>query len=152
MTPGRFMNDNFDMRKLLDGYGEDMLNADAKFYKLGEVPSYTGLRFIRPVHDTKSFSGQIMDGEEFDYWRTGLYAACNGQSYITVTPEIEVMVADPKNVQLEARFFVVDGRVVTGSSYRSLGRQCIYQKIDSNAAIFRPLYDYAVQQVEKWQP
>ena len=55
--PGVFKNANFDMRVLHQNYGGAMLNSDAEFHRLGEVPGFEGARFIRPVHDTKSFTG-----------------------------------------------------------------------------------------------
>jgi ATP-grasp domain, R2K clade family 3 len=127
-VPGVFKNDNFDMRVLNKMWGSRMLNADAKFYKLGEVPSYEGAMFMRPVLDTKSFTGGLINGDELDAWRAGLYEL--RREFTTLDLNTEVMVASPKKVHDEGRFFVVDKKVVAGSTYRVSGR-VLYKSIDS---------------------
>jgi uncharacterized protein YuzB (UPF0349 family) len=147
-----FKNDNFDMRVLKEKFGSDYLNSDAEFCNFGDVQPFVGLRFMRPVFDNKAFTGKIIDGEEFEYWRDGMYNKVAGFNVVNCEPDTPVLIADPKNIRLEARFFVVDGRIITGSSYRSLGRQCIYQRIDSNAPLYAPMYEFALQMLKKWQP
>lgn len=137
--PGRFQNEKFDMRYLTTRFGPYMLNADAKFCTFDEL-QYEGLKFIRPVHDSKSFSGTVMDGAELAAWKQKVLDVSDG--YATLRPETPVMYAEPKNIDLEARFFIVDGSVVSGSSYRSLGRQILYQRIDGNNPLFRPMVDF----------
>jgi len=39
-----------------------------------------------------------------------------------MTPETEVVLAPPKDIQAEWRWFIVDGKVVSGSMYRCRGR------------------------------
>lgn len=137
--PGRFQNEKFDMRYLSKRFGPYMLNADAKFCTFDEL-QYEGLKFIRPVHDSKSFSGTVMDGAELAAWKQKVLDVSDG--YATLRPETPVMYAEPKNIDLEARFFIVDGSVVSGSSYRSLGRQILYQRIDGNNPLFSPMVDF----------
>jgi len=147
--PGRFQNDNFDMRVLFEKYGANMLSSDAKFCTFGEL-EYTGMKFIRPVHDSKTFSGVVMDGSGLAEWKKRVLDVTDG--YSTLRSDTPVMYASPRNIELEARFFVVNGRVVTGSSYRTLGRQCMYQRIDSLNPLFHPLLRYAQGQVDWWSP
>jgi hypothetical protein len=137
--PGRFQNDKFDMRYLTKRFGPHMLNSDAKFCTFSEL-EFEGLKFIRPVHDSKSFSGTVIAGDELAKWKTRVLDVSDG--YATLRPETEVMYAEPKDIDLEARFFIVDGTVVSGSSYRSLGRQILYQRIDGNNPLFRPMVDF----------
>ena len=150
--PGVFKNENFDMRVLNQHYGDSMLNADAKFYKLGEVPGWEGTAFIRPVHDTKSFTGQMMGGGELDKWRDSLYEL--RREFTTLDLNTEVMVASPKRVIDEARFFVVDREVVAGSMYRVDGR-VLYKGIGNDTPLYKPMWEYAqahAQTFEGWTP
>ena len=150
--PGVFKNENFDMRVLHEKWGPWMLNEDAKFCKLGEVPSFEGTAFIRPVLDSKSFSGQKMNGEELDTWREGLYALRD--EYTTVDLNTVVMVASPKRIIDEARFFVVDKKVVAGSMYRVDGR-VMYKGIGNDTPLYQPMWRYAeahTQTFEGWSP
>lgn len=148
-VPGVFKNENFDMRVLNEKYGSDMLNSDAKFYKLGEVPVYEGSAFIRPVHDTKSFTGGLIDGGELEKWKQGLYEL--RREFTTLDLNTEVLVAHPKEVRSEARFFVVGGQVVAGSTYR-VDRRVLYKSVDSDNPLYMPFKEYAQRMVDKWQP
>lgn len=151
-TPGRYMNANFDMRVLKEKYGEHLMNVDGYFTTLAGVPAFTGLRFVRPCLDNKAFTGIVRDGEEFDYWRTGLYANVTGFNLVNAEPNTPVMVADPKFIQLETRFFVVGGQVITGSTYKAMHRPTIYQRINENAAIYAPVLEFARKMVKLWEP
>lgn len=138
--PGRFQNEKFDMRYLTKRFGPYMLNDDAQFCTFGEL-EYEGLKFVRPVHDSKSFSGTVLDGAELAEWKQRVLNVSDG--YTTLTMDTPVMYAESKKIDLEARFFIVDGTIVTGSSYRTLGRQIMYQRVDSNNPVMdtvgRPL-------------
>jgi hypothetical protein len=137
--PGRFQNDKFDMRYLTKRFGPYMLNDDAQFCTFGEL-AFEGTKFIRPVHDSKSFSGTMIDGAELAEWKKRVEDTSDG--YATLTMDTPVMYASPKKIDLEARFFIVDGTIVTGSSYRTLGRQIMYQRVDSNNPMFQPMVEF----------
>jgi hypothetical protein len=138
--PGVFKNENFDMRVLHEKWGPWMLNEDARFYKLGEIPSYEGAVFIRPALDSKSFAGRLMNGDELDKWREDLYAVRD--EFTTVDLNTVAMVASPKHIADEARFFVVDRKVVAGSMYR-IGGHVMYKRIDSNTPLYKPMWEWA---------
>ena len=137
--PGVFKNENFDMKVLHEKWGPWMLNEDAKFYKLGECPGWEGTAFIRPVLDSKSFTGQLMNGEEFDKWRKDL-VALEGD-WTTVDLNTEIMISSPKHVIDEARFFVVDRKICTGSMYRVDGR-VLYKRIGNDTPLYKPMWDW----------
>jgi hypothetical protein len=151
-NPGVFKNENFDMRVLNQQYGSSMLNADGKFYKLGEVPAFEGTAFIRPVHDSKSFTGQLINDDELDKWRTDLYELRH--EFSTLDLNTEVMVASPKRTIDEARFFIVDKNVVAGSMYRVDGR-VLYKQIGNDTPLYKPMWEYAqghASTFEGWAP
>jgi hypothetical protein len=138
--PGRFQNEKFDMRYLKARFGPHFLNDDAQFCPFSEL-NFEGSKFVRPVHDSKSFSGTLIDGVALAEWKNRIMDLSN-DGYISLTPETPVMYAEPKKIDLEARFFIVDGTLVTGSSYRTLGRQIMYQRVDSNNPLFHPMVEF----------
>jgi len=148
--PGQFMNANFDMRRLHFEYGEHMLNRDARFCTFGDL-AFEGEMFVRPVHDSKSFTGMVIASEKMTAWKDRVVAVSN-DGFATLRPETEVTYASVKDIELEARFFVVDGQVITGSSYRSLGRQIMYQRVEYNNPLMRPMLDFAQRMVKRWSP
>lgn len=147
--PGVFKNENFDMRVLLENYGHFMLNSDGKFYEMGQVPEFEGARFIRPVHDTKSFTGDVINGDEFKVWQQQLYDL-KGE-FTTLDTTTPVMVASPKKLGTECRFFIVDGKVVSGSTYRVDGRP-LRKRVDMNYPLAMPLREFAESMVRTWNP
>lgn len=72
--------------------------------------------FIRPNSGNKPFTGRLVYKESFDhdYDMMGVY---------DVSPNALCLICEPRNVVSEWRFFVVQGRVVTGSMYKPLKEQ-----------------------------
>lgn len=146
-NPGAFLNDNFDMRILLEKYRENLLNSDAIFCTFAEIPEFEGRRFIRPVHDTKCFTGEVIHSEEMARWKETVLSAESN----VLDPNTQVMVSSVKELTCEARFFVVNGMVVTGSTYRMFGNQ-LRKRIDSDNPLGVQLLNFAKQMVNWWQP
>jgi len=78
---------------------------------LMEVLGDDGCLFMRPDSHRKTFTGTLVNTEtwERDIELLGFY---------DVPPEEMVVVCRPQNVNEEYRFWVVDGKLVTGSRYR----------------------------------
>lgn len=122
--PGSFL-DNLDFRVQRERWGELMLNYDAQVYEFTAVPFQEQPFFMRPVHDTKAFTGTVLDWGQYEGWRDGLlrcpeladpvYDPLGVNLLTTSTP---VMVCSKKEILTETRFWVVDGRVVTSSGYK----------------------------------
>lgn len=148
-TPGAFINENFDMRILHEKYGDYMLNSDATFWEFGSIPKYEGNRFIRPVHDNKAFTGEVVNSQKLADWKEAVSAF--GDEYATLKSDTPVLVASVKPLTCEARFFVVDGVVVTGSTYRNFGAQN-RKRIGSDNPMGMPLKEFAQRMVNIWQP
>lgn len=146
-NPGAFINDNFDMRILSEQYKENMLNSDAIFCTFEKIPEFEGRRFIRPVHDTKCFTGDVIHSEEMNRWKESVLSA---ESYV-LDADTPVMLASVKELSCEARFFIVDGIVVTGSTYRMFGNQ-VRNRIDSGNPIGTQLLHFAKQMINWWYP
>lgn len=114
--PGTYSNENFDQRIWGEKYKGFLLNEDAEFYEFGNIPEYNDVRFIRPVLDTKIFAGEVVCGSELERWKKSISAIEDG--YSTLTSKTLVSVSKVKNIEFEDRFFIVNGKVITGSSYR----------------------------------
>lgn len=145
--PGHFGGENFDYRVQLKKWGKHMLNWDAQFCKFEEL-NITEPTFIRPVHDTKTFTGMVVHPDEFTAWRDKILSVSN-TGYSMLSPDTEVLYAAPKQVDFEARLFIVDGVVVSGSSYRNFG-QVFYKRIDSQNVLFYPAMEFAKNMHEMW--
>lgn len=144
--PGAFL-ENLDFEVQHQHWGEHMLNHDAKIVRFGEVPEQLQPFFIRPVHDTKSFTGQVMDWIEFSEWRTRV-ASLLPEDHPTVDASTTVMVCRKKEIWSETRFWVVDGRIVTYSGYKlgTLKRYTTPEQVDADVVQF------ALAVVQAWRP
>jgi len=145
-VPGYF-NQNLEYTNLLRHYGEHMLNSDAKIGTFDKLipPSYEF--FIRPVKDSKSFSGQVMNLAEFEEWRDKVIAVNEFKdSHMTLRIDDKILVAPLKEIYVEYRFFVIDGKVITQSEYKR------GNYIKSNARVDQYVIDFAQKMVELWQP
>jgi len=141
-----FYNDNFNHRVWVQFMKDDLLNADAIVGGFGEVNPVWDEFFIRPAEDRKVFAGQIIHKDEFDTWRINTENA-HKDGYTTLTPDTDVVVSPLKNIHSEWRFFVVDGKIVTGSLYKRYG--VLYQQPLLHDDEVLP---YAQKMVDKWQP
>lgn len=168
-SPGVWAGPNFDYLLHIEKYGSHMLNHDAQVYAFKDIPAFEGTLFMRPVHDTKSFTGTLVDGHEFEKWKSDLLGVAgwnddpNYDGFMetwkssVMTPNTPTLVTSPKNVAVEYRFFVVGGKVVTGSQYRQnerLSKRFIsYSPVDDRAnPLDREAWDFAQARVNEWVP
>lgn len=142
--PGSFLNENFDYPVWKQHLDENLLNHDAIVCRFDEVKFHWPTFFIRPCEDTKSFSGLVYEWEDFAKWQQQVIETDNDLA--TLKPETMVMYSSPKTIYREYRFFVVDGRIVTGSQYK-LGNRVIH---DTN--IDQDIIDFAQRMIDRWQP
>lgn len=122
--PGSFLKD-LDWRVQHSHWGDRMLNADALVFAFDSVPFQELPFFMRPVHDTKAFTGLVLDWGQYSEWLAGLqrcpeladpvYDPLGVNLLTTATP---VMVCSKKEIYSETRCWVVEGKVVTSSQYK----------------------------------
>jgi len=147
--PGCFHNENFEFVKWATGFGfENILNRDSitcKFRDLDRRQFACKEFFIRPVEDSKSFSGTVMTWDEFESWRSGILALENDMWILD--GDTIISVASTKIIYTETRFFVVDGKIVTYSEYKS-GNRVHY----SHDLVSENVIKFAEEMVERWQP
>jgi len=122
-----FHNDNFRTDVYASRHSR-MLNNDAMIMSLSAFKLLTETRpqwFIRPVLDLKSFAGFTAPSKEIVEWITRLEAVeCEVDSNTLVS------VASPKVIDMEWRYFIVDGKIITGSSYKHQKKSYIYEETD----------------------
>lgn len=119
-SPGVFLNENFDYREMVKSLNVFALNHDAEFLSFAEV-KIDRPKFIRPVLDTKTFSGKVFEPEEFETWKNNTIEL-NETGYTTLSNDTVVLVAEPKKLYHEYRFFIVDSKVSTASCYAYAGK------------------------------
>ena len=143
--PGTFLNENFDQRIWTAKYKDYILNADAEFYEFSKIPAFTGMKFIRPVSDMKIFSGMLVHSEEVEDWKVSIQRISD--SFSTLRADTMIGVSSMKDIMMEWRFFVVDGRVVTGSRYYQWGLPD-HRRVDSDSEAWK----FAQKMADHWQP
>ncbi len=153
-SPGAFMNENMRHEAWDAALGEDLLNHGAFTSTLGAVQfPEPGEFFIRPCEDGKAFTGRCFYKAEFEKWRQHLTDSegilVNGklERYKVMAQDTTpVLVAPFRKILREFRFFVVNGKIVTGSLYKMGGRAC------SDATPDQEVWGYCKRIIKKWQP
>ena len=138
--PGTFMTiQNYECYKYYGYYGNLLLNEDYMMMGLNDVlrnkekiftyfDRYSQKKkvFIRPSDGFKSFAGQLLSYDNFDEEFNVLI-----QSYGGIDMESVVLISGLQNILEEYRFVIVDGKVISGTTY-----------FDSeNVGTFNPHYD-----------
>ncbi len=144
-VPGYF-EDNLDYERMLEQYGDLALNAGAICATLETLSEPSWERFfIRPVHDNKSFAGTVMTWAAFDKFRQGVQSVAD-EPDATVRVTDRIVVAPLIELAAEFRFFVIKGRVVTGSRYK-LG-----DRVESSTDVPAHVWAFAQSCSERWAP
>ena len=102
------------------------------------------LTFIRPVEDSKSFSGKVFSSEEWRAWQQTVLSTTDEND--PLSGSTEVMLSKPTEIYTETRLFVVDRKVVTYSGYKRGSRVVYYTEVDSE------VLDFAQQCLSHWVP
>jgi ATP-grasp domain, R2K clade family 3 len=141
-TPGAFIQ-NLDCVSISNGWGaEHMLNADNRVLKIKDL-FLTDDTFIRPIADSKCFTGKVFEPEEFSKWRNILLKMDPSD---IMDAETLVLASSCKEIYSETRCFCIEDRVVTSSIYK-VGRKVIYRPETDPDVI-----EYATALIQKWRP
>jgi hypothetical protein len=134
-NPGVFDLESYGFLEQREHWGAHMLNADSEIWPFGEVRFADGPRFVRPVEDTKVFAGKVFDVQEFGDWQMKVVALGEGDDR-SLNAATLVQVSAPKALHHEVRFWIVDGRVVTASSYKVGSSVSYSSQVDSRFVEF----------------
>lgn len=124
---------------------ESLLNPVAKVCSFQDVDvpddEYT---FIRPVEDSKAFSGKVFKGSDFRAWQTVVLKMDPPPP--TLDANTMVIVCPPVAIYTESRLFVVDGEIATYSGYKRGSRVVYSPNVDDEVLSF------GRQCIAQWQP
>lgn len=101
--------------------------------------------FIRPSEDLKQFSGQVMNGRAIlDFLKDAI--ECTSSGSYQLSGDTKILIGIPKDIQAEWRWFVVDGKVISGSMYRFEGQLHKSRELDID------VIEEAQSFADKWLP
>lgn len=149
-NPGVVYNaDTFHFEAWRDHWGApNLINGDALVMRFGDGIGHTmGPRvFIRPVQDLKTFTGQVIEVDEWYAWKQRLRDQGPSSEAVGLTLDTEIVVAFPKVILREWRFFVVAGKVRGCSQYAA------YSRRERDANVPLDVLLFAQRMIDLWQP
>jgi len=129
--PGTLITKNHDYTVYSRYYTENLLNYDSKVVRFGDGIEWKSDKyFIRPVLDSKVFTGKVFNKEEWEVHTKKILSRGNH----SITDDTLFQLASPKKITQEVRLWVVDGKIVTQSTYRR-GTFVHYSDVVDNDAI-----------------
>lgn len=133
-NPGSTVTDNLDYRIYSEYYKDNLLNYDSIVQKFGDDFNFIETEyFIRPCEDNKAFNGKVYDYYDWNDFK--VYSLNNGHDSI-LTVDTPIQISTVKKIYNEARFWVVDGKIITHSTYK-IGSRVVYDNlVDSGAVEF----------------
>lgn len=146
-NPGSFANARHDFRYQLWHWGNHMVNVNAVISPFDRVKEQKLPFFIRPVDDTKSFPGTVMDWEQYCEWRDRILVL-DPKDNPTITPDTIVMACPLVKIYREYRLWVVDNEIVTASLYKE-GTRVRYDNVVEDHIIE---FGSRFVDVDNWQP
>lgn len=103
------------------------------------------LFFTRPSEDLKQFSGQVIETKECHDWFKSMLECETSGSY-KLDADTMIVLCEPQNILSEFRWFIVGGKVISGSMYRAHGQ------LNSQRCTEQSLIDEAQSFADKWLP
>ncbi len=133
--PGCFELGESPLRACFAHWAASMLNADAVFSPFSAARPTIDPFFIRPVADSKSFTGTVMSRRKLAEWQSEV-ATLGDDAGSRLRGDSEILWCAPKTVQREYRLWIVRGAVVTASQYRIGNRVAYDSAVDADAIGF----------------
>lgn len=123
-NPGVFFNPESTYKVWSEAYGKHTLNYGAHITTIASLKDeifqakygWDDLLFIRPTSDMKEFAGEVIAAKSIYEWAQQI------QTDMSDFDSTEVLVSEPVGIRNEWRLFMVNGKYITGSLYRSYGR------------------------------
>lgn len=142
-TPGSLYNTDHDYRVYSQYYKENMLNWDSQIIGFADDFKEPGFLFhVRPCEDTKTFTGMVSTRSAWDEYVTW---RLNGKKS-KLKKDTPIQISSLKEIYEEIRFFIVDGKIITASTYRKNDRMFLQE---NNEPI---LYDFVNDMIKLYQP
>lgn len=142
-NPGALVTENHDYEVYSKYYKENLLNYDSRIVKFGDDFEWKyDQHFIRPCLDSKVFTGKVFNRDE---WPEFKRRSLDPGIVTTLTEDTMIQVAIPKKITQEVRCWVINGKIVTQSTYRR-GSFLAYDNVVDQDAI-----DFAQKMVDIFQ-
>lgn len=137
----------FSMENYLQQWGAHLLSSEAQFMTF-EAFSKAGYPaeqqfFIRPDADSKAFAGVVLDYGKIQAWYDSLLI----DDVYGLGPDTKIMVGPAYHIEKEWRTFVVQGKVVTSSTYRK-----DFRLYESATDIPAAMLDFVHARCQEYQP
>lgn len=145
-SPGIFDLYHQDFEQQRAHWGREMLNFPSEVCELARANCLGERVFVRPVADTKSFTGKLFERSEFEDWKRWACDRDGDSSPLCLRADTLVQVCKPVEIHAEYRFWIVKGQVVTCSVYRRGGQAFLSDEVDERVVA------YAEARVAEWQP
>ena len=130
-NPGALITPNHDYEVYSQYYKDNLLNYDSRIVKVTDNFEWLEEdQFIRPTLDSKIFTGKVFNKQE---WEKTLHIMLSNDKS-SITPDTLIQVATPKVITQEVRCWVIDGKIVTQSTYRR-GSFLYYSEVVDQDAI-----------------
>jgi len=114
-----FNDDIFTNENCLKQWKSFCLNSKAKIMTFKEAKETLEDKeyFIRPIEDTKSFTGNLFTPGHLK----SLQERYSGYENNNFTEESKIIVSEPRKIKREWRNFIIDGKVISSSLYKEDG-------------------------------
>lgn len=155
--PGIYLTlENYECYKYYGYFGYLLLNYDYLMMGLNDVLRQkdfifetfgTDKVFIRPSNGYKSFPGQILPKENFEFELDVLK-----KSYGGLDLDQLVLVSPIQEIDEEYRFIVVDGKVVSGSLYMDKNNRKSWSAYYDRLCEDKKAFEFAEELVKLYQP
>lgn len=125
--PGAFLQ-GLRYDEYAKGWGANrLLNPDAIMTTMRDavIPKGWKAAFVKPVEDSKAFSGRVYGRKAFEGWRNEIVKMTDAD---VVTGDTEVIISKPVKIFTETRLWVVDGKIATASGYK-VGERVVYSDL-----------------------
>lgn len=144
--PGVFFDhEAFSMRAYIERYGQHILNANAILMTVSEFlqQGYDADRavFVRPQRDLKEFEARVCKVSELETWFATL---CAGDYELGA--DTLIVVAEPVEITMEWRAFMVDEQYCSGSQYMKNG------VVDICADVPQDVIKFSNEMAAIWSP
>ncbi|PZR04846.1 MAG: hypothetical protein DI536_33405 [Archangium gephyra] len=100
-SPGGFDLSHVSFEAQCAKWGAHLLNSGSAVTRVGDAEFLAERAFVRPVDDSKSFSGRVMTRDEF----------------LALPKDALVQLAEPREILTASRFWSLRGEVVAHSVY-----------------------------------
>ncbi|NQX91163.1 MAG: ATP-grasp domain-containing protein, partial [Flavobacteriales bacterium] len=105
--------------KLYKGYGEQMLNPMPRFNKISDdIFEGASHLFIKPTRDAKVFTGKVFTEDEWIEFSQDLI---KNPEHKWVDENTQIVSSESVDIIKEARFWIIEGKVISSSYYRFHG-------------------------------